>query len=233
MDMRQLLKCCAVISLVLAGSAQADSDPVVVELFTSQGCSSCPPADQLLMELGDRDDVIPLALHIDYWDYIGWKDIFAQPIFTKRQKAYARSAGRTMIYTPQMIVGGEEDIVGNRPMELADLIAKHKANPSPVGLTITRQGDDLHIVANAKQPLGPVDIHLVRYDPQQTVTINRGENSGLTTTYTNIVTDWQRLEPWDGQGTLDRVAQISGDAPVVVLVQKASYGSILAAARLR
>lgn len=231
--MRRLLKCCAAISLVVAGAAQAESNPVVVELFTSQGCSSCPPADQLLKELGDREDVIPLALHIDYWDYIGWKDIFAQSIFTKRQKAYARSAGRTMIYTPQMIIDGQEDIVGNRPMDLADLIARHKAHPSPVGLTITRQGDTLHIVANAKEPQGPLDIHLVRYTPRQTVSIKRGENSGLTATYTNIVTDWQRLEPWDGHGTLDRVTPVSGDAPVVVLVQKVAYGSILAAARLR
>ena len=97
----------------------AEDAPVVVELFTSQGCSSCPPADELLREMSKRPDVIALAFHVDYWDYIGWKDEFAHPGFTKRQKAYAKAAGERMVYTPQMIVHGVVRVVGHEPEALA------------------------------------------------------------------------------------------------------------------
>ena len=94
----------ALVSLFFATAAVAESDPVVVELFTSQGCSSCPPADRIMHDLAKRDDVIGLALHVDYWDYIGWKDEYADPDHTLRQRSYARQGGRSMIYTPQMVV---------------------------------------------------------------------------------------------------------------------------------
>ena len=113
--------------MAVAGIAAAESRPVVVELFTSQGCSSCPPADAFLHELSQRDDVIALALHVDYWDYIGWKDIFAQPAFTKRQKAYAKAGGRRSVYTPQMIIGGQDHVVGTHEENASALIQQHAA----------------------------------------------------------------------------------------------------------
>ena len=104
------------------GAAAAADRPVVVELYTSQGCSSCPPADAILAELADREDVIALAFHVDYWDYIGWKDIFADPANTLRQRNYARVAGARSVYTPQMIVDGQDHVVGTKPMKLAEHI---------------------------------------------------------------------------------------------------------------
>jgi hypothetical protein len=224
----------ACLSAILAVSAaEAADDPVVVELFTSQGCSSCPPADDLLRELATRDDVLPLALHVDYWDYIGWKDPFANPAFTKRQKAYARAGGRRMIYTPQMIVNGTEDLVGVKTMELADLIMAHKAAPTRVALTANRDGATLTIrLAPADQPLkGPLTVHLVRFVPLQTTEITRGENAGRTIDYANVVSNWAVLGQWDGSSETELSADVDGPDQVAVLVQSGTTGPIMAAAR--
>ena len=115
----------ATLALILSmtvSTARAAEPVVVVELYTSQGCSSCPPADKLLAELASRKDVLPLALHVDYWDYIGWADVFADPAYTKRQRAYARVAGSRSIYTPQMIVGGKDHVIGFKPMAVAGVM---------------------------------------------------------------------------------------------------------------
>lgn len=220
--------------IAMAAQAQAQSDPVVVvELFTSQGCSSCPPADRLLQKLGGHDDVIPLALHVDYWDYIGWKDSFGQAAWTKRQKGYAQANHKNMVYTPQMVINGQDEVVGNRPMEVADLIQRHRQQPPRMDLSVTRQGNQLSIRGRAKGNLGRSEVYLLRYIPEQQVKITRGENAGLTASYSYIVTDMTRLRQWNGNGNLSVDAQISGDAPLVVLVQTVGYGPILAAARLR
>ncbi|SNS68559.1 DUF1223 domain-containing protein [Antarctobacter heliothermus] len=219
--------------ITLAGAVAAQDSPVVVELFTSQGCSSCPPADEILAELSERDDVIPLALHVDYWDYIGWKDEFAQHAFTGRQKAYARTGGWKMIYTPQMVVNGVDDVVGSRPMKLTKLIRKHAAMPSHVDLDVSRDGDSIIIRAEAQGGLRPCDIHVVRYLPQEQVMIARGENAGRTLTYTNIAHSWDVVARWDGRGVYEGTVMIDADAPVVVLVQDPADGHIVAAARLR
>jgi hypothetical protein len=107
--------------------------PVVVELFTSQGCSACPPADMMMADLAARDDVIALSLHVDYWNYLGWEDTFSQAVFTERQYGYGRAAGSTVVYTPQIIVGGQDRVMGARAMELADRIAAHRAAARPGG----------------------------------------------------------------------------------------------------
>ena len=219
--------------LALAGTVQAQDRPVVVELFTSQGCSSCPPADELLRKLGGHADVIPLALHIDYWDYIGWKDSFAQPGFTSRQKRYAHVAGRSMVYTPQMIVNGLDDVAGNRPMDVADVIQRHRALPVVVDLTLTRQGKTLLVQAVALAAIKPSDVQLVRYVPEQAVEITRGENAGHALTYSHIVTDWSRVGAWNGAAPLRLEVPVTGSGPVVVLIQETGQGAILAAARLR
>ncbi|WP_323769910.1 DUF1223 domain-containing protein [Antarctobacter sp.] len=219
--------------IALAGAVAAQGNPVVVELFTSQGCSSCPPADDILAELSDREDVIPLALHVDYWDYIGWKDEFAQHAFTARQKAYARTGGWKMIYTPQMVVNGVDDVVGSRPMKLNKLIRKHAAMPSHVALTLTRDGEYIVIRAEAQSGLRPCDIHVVRYTPQEQVQIVRGENAGRTLTYSNIARSWDVVARWDGRSVYEGKVKVGAGAPVVVLVQDPSDGHIVAAARLR
>ena len=220
-------------ALALAQPLRA-GDAVVVELFTSQGCAACPPADALLGRLAGREEVLPLSLHVDYWDYIGWADSFAQPAFTKRQKGYAHAAGERMVYTPQMIVGGRERIVGPRPMEVAEAIRRHDEAPSPVHIDVAREGTRLEVEI---EPVGKVPgetlVQLVRYLPKASVHVKRGENAGRTLDYHNVVVGWETLARWDGRETLRLEHDIEGSNPAAVLVQAADYGPVLAAARAR
>ena len=221
-------------ALALALPAKAGDRPVVVELFTSQGCSSCPPADKFLHKLADRDDVIALAMHVDYWDYIGWKDSFASPALTARQRAYARENNRRMVYTPQMIINGGDHVVGNRPMDVTDVIDRHRGQAETIELALARNGDTLTISAQPKSRLkGPLSVQLIRYRPRATVDITRGENAGRTLSYANIVTDMQLLQSWDGRAPLRLQANVKGDLPVVILIQRGRHGLVEAAARLR
>jgi hypothetical protein len=207
--------------------------PVVVELFTSQGCPSCPPADKLLHELAQRDDVIPLALHVDYWDYIGWKDEFSHPDYAKRQRGYAVQAKRRSVYTPQMIVNGVTDIVGARRMELSKAIAHHANLPSRVELSVNRSGSEILINAQPTNVDGPLIVRMLRYTPQRSAHITRGENAGHTMLYANVTENWTVLAEWDGTTALTLTSVVEGDKPVVVLVQQDQHGPILAAVRLR
>jgi hypothetical protein len=207
--------------------------PVVVELFTSQGCPSCPPADKLLHELAQRDDVIPLALHVDYWDYIGWKDEFSHPDYAKRQRGYAVQAKRRSVYTPQMIVNGVTDIVGARRMELSKAIAHHANLPSRVELSVNRSGSEILINAQPTNVDGPLIVRMLRYTPQRSAHITRGENAGHTMLYANVTENWTVLAEWDGTTALALTSVVEGDKPVVVLVQQDQHGPILAAVRLR
>ena len=218
----------------LAASAQLHAEPVVVvELYTSQGCSSCPPADEFVAMLASNPQILPLALHVDYWDYIGWADMFAQEKFSDRQRAYARAIGSRTIYTPQLIIGGADRIEGFAPEETADRLRAHMEAAPAVRLTVTREGDRLVIRAEADPPLTePVRVQLVRYRPAETVTIERGENAGKTITYTNIVTSWERLEDWSGLEPLEVQAPFDGDDPGAVIVQQDGPAAILAAARI-
>ena len=232
--MRGILAAIWAVSVMLGTEARAQSGPVVIELFTSQGCSSCPPADALLAELAERDDVIALALHVDYWDYIGWKDEFAVPAHTKRQKGYAYAAGQRTIYTPQMIVGGLDHVVGYKPMRLAELIDEHRDLPHSVEFSATRKGKMLEIRASSVvKENDDMILQLARYMPTATVAIGRGENAGRTITYHNIVRDLSEIGTWDGRMPLSMDVEVEGDEPMVVLLQKAKYGPILAAARIR
>lgn len=217
----------------MAFPAVAQDSPVVVELFTSQGCSSCPPADEFMKELAARGDVIALSLHVDYWDYIGWKDEFADPKNAKRQRAYASTAGRRSVYTPEMIINGQSDIVGAKPMAVAMAIEDHKADEKHVALTLTRAGDQ---VAIAVSPLvsepGVMDIIMLRYQAARVANIVRGENAGKTIKYINVTQDWQVVTQWDGLMPLETKVDAPGEFPLVVLVQSHNHGPIRAAAQL-
>lgn len=220
--------------LTLATPAVAQSNQVVVELFTSQGCSSCPPADAILTKLAKRDDVIALALHVDYWDYIGWKDIYGSPAYTSRQKAYAYAAGSRTVYTPQMIIGGVKHVVGHKPMEVVDEINRLKRLGGGVDLVLTRMSGKVSISARLTGgQRQSMLVQLVRYQPSSSVSITRGENAGRTIEYSNIVTEWRQIREWDGASPLKMAVTVTGDEPVVVIVQVAGYGPILAASRLR
>jgi len=215
-----------------ASVAQDARGPVVIELYTSQGCSACPPADEMMHDLAARDDVIALALHVDYWDYIGWKDIFARPEHAERQRGFARRMGERMIYTPQMVVDGQAHVVGNKAMKVIDLVRRHAERPDPVVVALERQGGRLLVTAEGRVAR-PAEVHLVRFEPEQTVEITRGENRGKTVRYVNIVRDWVVLRDWDGAAPLRLTIDRAGSGPVAVLVQEADHGPILGAAALR
>lgn len=239
------------------GPMPALASPVVVELYTAQGCAACPPADRMLAELARRPEVIALALHVDYWDYIGWADVFAHPEHAERQKRYARARGLSTIYTPQVVIMGAELMEGFRVAEIEAAIAAHLAAPQEARLSLARTADGrLEIrgepvdpppllasrasglavgtmAALAAAPPEPAhDVQLVRYLPQAEVSITGGENAGLTAEYVNIVTDWQTVGSWDLSGPFELTLPLAGDEPVVVLVQEPGQGTIVAAARL-
>lgn len=230
--MKHLLKTIVAAWLALTPAVSAQS-PVVVELYTSQGCSSCPPADKLFHQIAEREDVIALSLHVDYWDYIGWKDEFADPAHGARQRDYARKAGRRSIYTPELIVNGVTDIVGARPIELTEAIMTHKENASNATVRLDRKDGTLFVASEPMADGGPYVVHMLRYQPLREARITRGENAGHTLQYANVVEGWTVLGQWDGRTPLNITAPISGDMPVVVLVQGMERGRIFAANRLR
>ncbi|MEM7599590.1 MAG: DUF1223 domain-containing protein [Pseudomonadota bacterium] len=220
-------------ALSLTAAAQAQERPVLVELFTSQGCSSCPPADALLHELAKRDNVIALAMHVDYWDYIGWKDSFAQPEFTARQRAYARLGNRKMVYTPQMVINGMDHVVGSNPKDTDAMIAAHHQLPTEVDLSASRSGDTLSLQAVAvSQSSDDASVYLVRYRPEATVDIARGENAGRTISYANVVTEMQVLTQWNLSEPLDMDVDLAGELPAVIVVQGKLNGTVKAVAKV-
>lgn len=207
--------------------------PVVVELFTSQGCSSCPPADDMMGQLAARDDVLALALHVDYWDYLGWTDEFASPRFTHRQKVYAHNSGDRTIYTPQFVVGGHTHIVGAQPVQLMDAMRAASSGGARVQLSSNRSGNTLSINARSIGPFRhPVAVQIVRFSPIERVEIERGENEGKVIDYANVVRDWQIAGEWNGAQPLNLQLPVEGSLSVAVILQEAGQGAILAANRI-
>lgn len=233
--MRHMLgAACGMIALLGQPVVAQTGPAVVVELYTSQGCSSCPPADAYLADFANDPKVILLSLHVDYWDYIGWEDKFASPAFTTRQKAYARAINSRTIYTPQIVVGGIDRVEGFEPKTFEAHLARHASMPALVNLTLGRSADTLTINAVAGQPFADVaQVDIVRFNPSETVAIERGENAGKSITYHNIVTSWQTLGEWSGQEPLTLTTEVAGSDPVVVIIQSAGPSAILAAAQLR
>ncbi|MCV2891674.1 DUF1223 domain-containing protein [Lentibacter sp. XHP0401] len=222
--------------LMLSGiAAQADAQErklIVVELFTSQSCSSCPPADAFLHELAGRNDVLALGLHVDYWDYIGWKDTFGQHAFSERQRAYAKVGGRRSVYTPQMIVNGEQHVVGNHPKEVNALIKLHQSQPERARIEVRRDGGRVQIAAQAEGN-GQAAVLLVSYMSNGVANIHKGENEGKELNYANIVTDIKVLEIWDMKRPLELSARAPDAENLAVVLQSRGHGPILAAARVK
>lgn len=226
--------------------ALVDAVPVVVELFTSQGCSSCPAADAMLSALAGRPDVLPLSFHVDYWDYLGWVDSFARPEYTARQERYARAAGERSVYTPQMIVDGIDTAVTLGPAQLMGLIDASRVSPAMVSIQRDTGPSGQVIEVTPLSDLGgKVDILMVRYAPERSVAVTAGENSGKVVTYTNVVLSLDVLAEWDGVAPLRMTVRPDGqvderfpnDTRHAVLVQKTEGakdmpGPILAAIRL-
>ncbi len=211
---------------------------VVVELFTSQGCSSCPPADALLGKLAERKDILALSLPVTYWDMLGWKDTLASEANTRRQKAYAAAMGRGGIYTPQMIVDGATDVVGSREGQVESVIAARTADMRNVPVILSATPGILHI-AVGPAPKGngaEATLWLFHILSHASVRITAGENQGRSLLYRNSVRDVRAIGIWRGQPIsleLPRTDPLgSAYDTVAVVLQEGGYGRIIGAAVL-
>lgn len=210
-----------------AGAESVRSRPkAVVELFTSQGCAQCPPADALLTSLAEQDDVVALAYHVDYWDYVGWEDTFATPEYSDRQRAYARSWGSSRIYTPQMVVNGAKGVVGSRRNEVHGAI---DGASLPLVVDLERDGDMLRIDIPPNTTLENAVVWLVTYRSRADVSIDKGENAGKSMVYTQVVTGRQALGLWEGVSGANLKLPLpevlaDGDTGFAVLVQQERDG---------
>jgi hypothetical protein len=235
MSFHRVLGLCAVLAVAaavpFANAQAAGKRPVVVELYTSQGCATCPPADALLGQLAARKDVIALSLPVTYWDMLGWKDTLASDACTRRQKAYSQEMKRGGVYTPEMIVDGVSDVVGGRDALVNAAITARAGDEESVPVAITAAKQTLHISVGADDHAdGSATIWLFRVQPWAKVAIASGENGGHTLTYTNVVRDVHAVGLWNGRAvTLDLPRDDPHDQFAVV-VQQSGYGRILGAA---
>lgn len=220
--MRKILATLAALPMI---GAAAPTQPVVLELFTSQGCSSCPPADLAVAKAADRLDVIALSFGVTYWNNLGWKDTFARQEFTERQYAYAKSLGGGA-YTPEVVAGGRVHGVGNSPGAVASLIARGRTQPLT---TVSLAGSQAQVGAGVA-PKGGADVWLVRYDPRTLqVPVKAGENNGKTLPIRNVVRQLKKLGDWSGQPASFALPPTGDGLKTVVLVQGRRGGPILAA----
>ncbi len=204
--------------------ANADPRPVVVELFTSQGCSSCPPADALLGELARRRDVLPLGFHISYWDSLGWKDPLSSPGSTERQKAYARRFTDGRVYTPQIVVDGTSEMVGSDRAAVMDALRGVR----PAAIAPVSFADDRRSVAIGGGA-GRGEIVLVRFVQRRTTNVGAGENTGRVANDFNGVESLTTLGAWDGSEQRFAIEPPAAGEGLAVLVQ-APDGHMLGAA---
>ncbi len=182
--------------------AAAAEPTAVIELFTSQGCSSCPPADKLLGELSHDPSLITLSLPVDYWDYLGWKDTLALHGHSNRERAYAEVRGDREVFTPQAVINGLVDVVGSDKAGIEAAIAKTRKTAKPLELpvTMTVAGGKVTVsVPDARDDQHNAEVWLCPFTHKVTVGIKRGENNGRTITYTNVVRRWVRLGDWTGK----------------------------------
>lgn len=212
--------------------ARPSAAPVVVELFTAQGCSDCPEANALLMRLADQPNVIALTYAVDYWDYLGWKDTFARPEFAARQRAYRRSMNLRDVYTPQIVVDGKRQLTAVEADEVEAAVReegrRHTYQPD-----MQFMGVDRVAIGSGRPPRGGATVWLVRYDSHvQEVEVRRGENRGQTVRHGNVVRELVRLGAWRGSPAMFRLPRASaGDLKTVVLVQADRTGALIAAGR--
>ena len=209
---------------------------VVVELFTSQGCSSCPPADTYLGELAAEPNVLALAFHVDYWNYIGWTDPYATKLATQRQHDYSRQLGLRYVYTPQMVIDGATEGVGSERQTIAPLIKAAAKDAQKTAVTLRRNTDGklvVHVGDGTAQE--PATIWLVGIDHERSTKVTRGENGGTTLHEFQIVRSFKEIGTWRGQALDLTVAgsEAAGDGNVAVLIQLGGTGHIIGAAALK
>lgn len=228
----------AAVTLSRAGLAGNTQSPVVVELFTSQGCSSCPPADALLGELAQRSGVLALSLNVDYWDYLGWRDTLGSPEHTQRQRDYAARRGDGQVYTPQMVINGRRHVVGSKRDAVYAAIGEETARDrdTTIAMSMAGHGNELALeIAGAPTDRLRQDstVWLLMVQPRVDVVIERGENAGRAITYTNVVRKLMPAGMWHGKPVKLALpkADLIGDAGLAcaAILQVGGTGPIIGA----
>lgn len=227
---------CCVVLLAAAGAFAAEpSKQVVVELFTSQGCPACPPAEAFMRDLAARDDVIALEFHIDYFDYTGWTDPFGRAAFTRRWREYARATGARYEYTPFMVIDGRLHQIGSR-RDLAEqrILQMRREGPRGPHLKLGMADGNVTVSVEGGATDGTYDILLATYESGRKTLITAGENKGRTAINANVVRGFERVGQWNGAPVELRAAvdAMPDDAGCAVLLQRTGGGPILAAARM-
>ena len=216
--------------------AQTSSSPVILELFTSQGCNSCPPADALMAEWAKLPGILPLSLHVDYWDYLGWKDTFGKKGHSNRQQEYARHLGSRQIYTPQAVIDGQFQAIGSDRKAVQAALSKARQEQR-IALQAERSGNGgWQVRVPAASVQGEAELVLCRYDRRHEVAIERGENTGRTVTYLNVARAWNRFGRWSGSAasyTMPDLGDIDFAKEGVVIMLQSLNGAILGAVDLK
>jgi hypothetical protein len=216
--------------LCIAATAHAQSRSAVIELFTSEGCSSCPPAEAYIGELARRSDVLALSFHVDYWDDLGWRDRFALGQAAERQRTYARVLRRSSVYTPQVVIDGRDDYVGSDRTAIGNSLSRNRTGV-PVGISV--RGGEVRVEVGAQEKVPTSDVVLVAYLRTAVSAIGRGENAGRTLEEFNIVRAIHTLGRWEGreQSFEAPLSSLPPDATdVAVLVQPTGQAPIIGAA---
>ncbi|WP_292054946.1 MULTISPECIES: DUF1223 domain-containing protein [unclassified Brevundimonas] len=226
---------CSVMAL-LPATALASDPPVVVELFTAQGCSACPDANQNVARMANDPKVIVLTYGVDYWDYLGWPDTFARPEFSQRQRAYRQALGLRSLATPQIVISGQQTIEQARPEDLAEAIAvQNRKTDWPPEIEFRETGDRVG-VGSGRTPDGGAEVVAIRYLPGvHNVRVRAGDNRGRSVSHVNVVREIHSLGDWNGRSSLYQLppqftrASTRGEAVLVMLQSKADRRIIAAA----
>lgn len=224
----------------VATASEREGPRAVIELFTSQGCSACPPADKLIGEFANDPSVLAMSLAIDYWDYLGWKDTLALPGHANRQRAYAKARGDREVYTPQAVVNGVVHALGSDRAAIERAIAQtQRPDTLAIPIKLSLNGGELTVSVPGTSGATSGEIWLCPISSRVAVTIGRGENRGRTISYFNVVRRWVRLGDWNGEARTYRVPTsdfMSPDVDAVAVVLQAGNskhpGLMLGAARI-
>ena len=220
------------LGLAMTTAARAATGPVVLELFTSQGCSSCPPADALLQTLAQDPQVLALSFHVDYWDNGSWRDPFSRSESTARQYAYGKTLNQNGVYTPELVVDGAQGMVGSHRSDVEDALATAKTRNKPVTVTITADaGRNLTINLQASTKSSAADVWLIGYSPEAVTAVRGGENGGRNLTSINNVASISRIGQLQ-DATMRLTVPAPGTDHYAVLVQSISDGKIIGAGKL-
>lgn len=224
----------ALLSLLLVAmpATAAAKPPVLVELYTAQGCGTCDEANALVSKLAERPGVLPLTFSVDYWDYLGWQDTFAKPEFAERQRAYVTRLKLREPYTPQVVVDGRAEAAGLKPAEVERLVRQATGaprNPPDMRFIGPRRVD----VGSGRVPPGGAEVWLIRYDPRELeVPVKAGDNRGETVVQKNVVREIRRLGTWRGRPQAYRIGEPADEAlKTVVVVQAAKGGRVIGVAQ--